>query len=199
MHYNLISDTKSPAFMEENMPRPFPADKRSAMLETVSHVLVGLVLVMKGIDKAEHFGRHPKTVIFLFCAGAFIILGAVFLHRIEKKVANFAALFHVAEGLSLVLVGLVLLEKSARMPYFLLFAGAVYVGLGIYEFFTDAAAQRRLRPRLMAVLGTLFLAAAMVFAAFNFFHSRNAWAFIIAGVIAACGFFMLLLRRKIAG
>ena len=180
------------------MPRPFPADKRSAMLEMVSHMLVGLVLVMKGIDKAGHFGRHPKTVLFLFGAGAFIILGAAFHQRIEKKVANFAALFHVAEGLSLVLVGVMLLEKSARLPYFLLFAGVVYLGLGVFGFFTDAADQERLRPKLLAALGTVFLVAALVFAAFNFFQSRNAWAYITAGVIAACGLFLLLFRRKTA-
>jgi uncharacterized membrane protein len=180
------------------MPRPFASEKKSQAFEVISDMLVGFVLVLKGIDKAEHFDRHPKTVIFLFCAGAFIILGAAFLHRIEKKVANFAALFHVAEGLSLVLVGVLLLEKSARLPYFLLFAGAVYIGLGVYEFFTDATAKKKLRPKLLAVLGTVFLVAALVFAAFNFFHSRNAWAYITCGVIAACGLFLLVCRRKTA-
>lgn len=178
------------------MPRPFASEKKSVILETISDMMVGLVLVMKGVDKAEHFGRHPRTVLFLFAAGAFIILGAAFRHRIEKRIANFAALFHVAEGLSLVLVGVMLLEKSARMPYFLFFAGAVYFGLGAYEFFVSAAARERQRPRLLAVLGTVFLAAALVFAGFNFFNSRNAWAYFTSGVIAACGLFLLLLRKK---
>lgn len=178
------------------MPRLFGSAKRSEIFEKISHFLVGLTLALKGIDKAEHFSRHPFTVVFLFAAGAFIILGAAFQHRIEKKVPNFTALFHVAEGIALILIGLVLLEKSSRLPYFLFFVGAVYLGIGAFEFFTDAAEKKRLRPVLLAVLGTVFLLAAVVAAAFNFFGSNNSWVFITAGILAVCGLFILLVRRK---
>jgi len=90
----------------------------------------------------------------------------------------------------------VLLEKSVRMPYFIFFAAALNLGLGIFEFFTDAEDKKRLRLLLMAVLGGVFLAAALVFTAFNFFHSGNAWAHFTSGILAACALFLLLLRRK---
>jgi len=181
------------------MPRLVRSEKRSAFMEMISHMLVGLVLVIKGIDKAEHYRQHPLTVVFLFVAGAFIILGALFHHPIEKKVRNFSALFRVAEGLALIVVGVVLLEKSARMPYFLFFAGALNIGLGVFEFFTSAEDKKRLRPVLLAVMGVVFLGAALVFSAFNYFNSGNAWAYGISGVFAAMGLFLLLFRRKTAG
>jgi hypothetical protein len=174
-------------------------EKRKDMLEMLSHMLIGFALVLKGIAKAEHYSRHPFTVIFLFAAGAFILLGALFHHGIEKKVANFSALFRIAEGLALVPVGVVLLEKSSRLPYFVFFAAALNLGLGIFEFFTDAEDKKRLRPLLMAVLAGVFLMAAPVFAAFNFFNSGNAWAYLMSGILAACGLFLLLLRRKSSG
>lgn len=177
------------------MPRLFGSEK-SALAEKISHVLIGLTLVIKGIDKAEHFDQHPKTVIFLFAAGAFIVLGAFFHHRIEKRIHNFTALFHVAEGSALILIGLALLEKSARLPYVFFFIGAVYLALGAFEFFTDAAEKKELRPVFLAVLGTVFLLAALVAFVLNFLGANDSWVFIVAGVFAVCGLFILLVRRK---
>jgi len=181
------------------MTGPLGSDRRNVIMEMISHMLIGLVLVIKGIDKAGHFGLHPLTVIFLFAAGAFIILGALFHHPIAKRIRNFSALFRVAEGLALVPVGIVLLEKSARMPYFIFFAAALNLGLGAFEFFTSADEKKRLRPLLLAVMGSVFLAAALVFSAFNYFNSGNAWAYGISGIFAACGLFLLLFRWKTAG
>ncbi len=177
------------------MPRLFGSEK-SALFEKISHILVGLTLVIKGIDKAEHFSQHPGTVIFLFGAGAFIVLGAFSHQRIEKRIHNFTALFHVAEGISVILVGLVLLEKSHRLPYFFFFIGAVYLALGAFEFFTDAAEKQKLRPVFLAVLGTVFLLAALVAFVLNFLGSNNSWVYITSGIIAVCGLFILLVRRK---
>ena len=175
------------------------ADRKNRIMEMISHMLIGFVLVLKGIDKAEHYRQHPLTVLFLFAAGAFIILGALCHHPIEKRVRNFSALFRVAEGLALFLVGYVLLEKSARLPYFLFFAGALNIGLGVFEFFTDDADKKRLRPLFLAVMGAVFLAAALVFSLFNYFNSGNAWAYGISGIFAVCGLFLLLFRRMSAG
>lgn len=172
--------------------------KRSEAFQRLSHYLVGLTLVMKGIDKAEHFSEHPATVVYLFAAGAFIILGTVFHHALEKRIRNFTALFHAAEGSSLILVGLVLLERSARLPYFLFFIGAVYLALSAFEFFTDAESRKRLRPVLLAVMAAAFLAAAALAVTLNLLGTKNTWVFITAGLLAAMAAFMLLFRRKTA-
>ncbi|HSQ36070.1 MAG TPA: hypothetical protein VLQ89_08780, partial [Candidatus Binatia bacterium] len=114
---------------------------------------------------------------------------------LKNKISNFTALFHFAEGLALILSGVALLEKSSRMPYFLFFIGVVYLGLGAFEFFFDQAEKQRLRPVLLTVMGTVFLTAAAVFLAFNYFNSGNTWAYITAGVIAVMGIFILTIRK----
>lgn len=178
------------------MPQLEATAKRKAALEKISHALVGLVLLLKGWDKAEHFESHPFTVVFLFAAGAFIILGAAFHHQIERKVPNFSAFFRVAEGLALILLGFALLEKSSRMPYYWIFIGIAYLGMGAFEFFTDADEKKRLRPLLLTVMGSVFLFAALVFAAFNFSNSGNLWAYITSGVFFVMGIFLLFIRRR---
>jgi phosphoglycerol transferase MdoB-like AlkP superfamily enzyme len=185
--------------LEEIMPRSSMPAKRKAALETISHILVGFALVVKGIDKAEHFSRHPLTVVCLFAAGAFIVLGALFHHRFEKKIPNFTALFHVAEGISLILVGFVLLEKSSRMPYFMFFIGACYLGIGGFEFFTAAEAKKRLRPVLMAILSGAFLAAAAVALVLNTLGSRNTWVYIMSGLLVVMAAVIPLVGRKSTG
>lgn len=170
--------------------------RKKALLEKLSHILVGIPLILKGVDKAEHFHSHPFTVIFLFAAGAFIVVGAALHHRLEKKIPNFTALFHVAEGMALIVSGVALLEKSSRLPYFLFFIGAVYLGFGAFEFFTDATEKRKLRPFFLTIMGILFLVAAAVFVAFNFFNSGNVWAYISAGIIAVMGFFFLFVLKS---
>ena len=177
------------------MPRLFASNERYALLESLAHYLVGLTLVLKGIDLAERFSRHPFTVIFLFCAGAFIILNAVFHHRIEKNEPHFNALFHVAEGVFLVFIGLVLLQKDSRQPFFFFSAGAAYVGLGAFELFRDASEKKELQYLILSVTATVFLAAAGIAMAVNLFGANNAWVFFMAGVLVVSGMFMLLARK----
>lgn len=178
------------------MPRLFGSASQNVVTGKISHALVGLTLVLKGVDKAAHFNSHPFTVVFLFAAGAFIILGTAFHHPLQRKITNFTALFRFAEGIALILIGLIFLEKSSRLPYFFFFAGIIYLGLGLFEFFTDPEEKKRLRPLLLTVLGTVFLFAAAVFLAFNFFNSGNTWAYIVAGVIAVMGIFLLVIRKR---
>ena len=180
------------------MPRLFGFNKRNVLAEKIAHYGVGLTLVLKGIDKAEHYRQNPLTVLFLFAAGAFIILGAAFHHRFEKKIPNFTALFHVAEGIGLILIGFVLLKKSQRLPYFLFFIGAVYLALGAFNLFTNEEQKKKSAPRLPLALGTVFLIAALVAITLNVLGSGNTWAYLTAGVMAAIGSFLLLFRKRLA-
>jgi len=182
---------------EELMPRLFGSDERYAMLESLAHYLVGLILVLKGIELAEHFSRHPLTVLFVFCAGAFIILNAVFHHAIEKHEPHFNALFHVAEGTFLIFIGLVLLGKDSRQPYFFFFVGAAYMALGVLELFRVASEKKKLPRFFLTVLATVFLAAAGVALAVNLFGANDAWIYFTAGVLALSGMLILLARRKV--
>ena len=178
------------------MPRLFVSDERSALLESLAHYLVGLTLILKGIDLAERFARHPFTVVFLFCAGAFIILNAVFHHKIEKNEPHFTALFHVCEGLFLVLIGIVLLERDPRQPYFFLFAGVAYAGLGAFELFRDAVEKKDLVRFFLTVPATVFLAAAGIALAVNLLGSNDSRVYFTACVLAITGMFIMLTRKK---
>lgn len=178
------------------MPRLFASDERHALLESLAHYLVGLTLILKGIDLAKQFERHPFTVLFLFCTGAFIILSAVFHRRIEKNDPHFTALFHVSEGLFLVLIGIVLLERDPRQPYFFLFSGVAYAGLGAFELFKDAVERRDLVRFFLTVPATLFLAAAGIALAVNLLGSNDARVYFTAGVLAITGMFIILTRKK---
>jgi len=178
------------------MPRLFVTDERYFMLETLAHYLVGLTLVLKGIDLAEHFSRHPFTVFFLFGAGAFIILNAVIHHRVETNEPGFNALFHIAEGVFLAFIGLVLLDKDSRQPYFFFIVGAAYLVLGYVDLFRAAAAAGKLLRFFMTLLATLFLAAAAIALAVNLFGANDAWVYFTAGIMAVSGLFIVLARKK---
>lgn len=178
------------------MPRLFVNDERYFMLETLAHYLVGLTLVLKGIDLAERFHRHPFTVMFLFAAGAFIILNAVVHHRVEKNEPGFNALFHIAEGVFLAFIGLVLLEKDSRQPYFFFVVGAAYLLLGYFDLFRAAAAAKKLLRFFMTLLATVFLAAAAIALVVNLFGANDPMVFLTAGVLAVCGLFIVLARKK---
>ena len=178
------------------MPRLFVSDEKHVMLESLAHYLVGLTLILKGIALAEHFSQHPFSVIFLFCAGAFIILNAVFHHRIEKNEPHFTALFHVAEGVFLIIIGLVLLGKDSRQPYFFIPAGMAYLALGTFELFRDAAKKKDLLRFFLTVTATVFLAAAGIALVVNLFGANNIWVYCTAEVLAVSGTFIMLTRKK---
>jgi len=178
------------------MLRMFESSKTSPMLENVIHYIVGLTLALKGISMFEHFSSQPFTVVFLFTASAFIVFGTAFRQYMEKKVRNFTALFHVIDGMFLILIGFVLLGTGARLPYFFSFIGAVYLALGACELFTDAAEKIKLHPPVLTFLGTALLAAAVVAAAINLFGLGKSWVYITATALAATGMFILLVRKR---
>lgn len=178
------------------MPRLFVTDERYFMLETLAHYLVGLTLVLKGLDLAERFNRHPFTVLFLFGAGAFIIVNAVFHRRIEKHEPGYNALFHIAEGVFLAFIGLVLLERDSRQPYFFFAVGAAYLALGYFDLFRAAAAHKKLLRFFMTLLATVFLAAAAAALLVNLFGANDPWVYFTAGVLAVCGLFIVLARKN---
>lgn len=176
---------------------PQEHNRKKIVAEGISHYLVGLTLILKGIDKAEHFHDHPWLVLFLFAAGLFILLGAAFHRAIDRRIANFTKLFHVVEGLALIAVGLALLEKSARIPYFFLFAGCAYLAVGIFDFTVAAGAKKRLAPRFATVMGGAFLLFAATAAVLNTLHARNGWAYFTSGLIAVVGVLLIMARQRL--
>jgi hypothetical protein len=72
--------------------------------ETVAHYLTGLIVIVKGFEKMEHFDEHPFIPIFLFALGAFIIIATLCHRFFEQHVKEFKTLLHGCEFLVLCLV-----------------------------------------------------------------------------------------------
>jgi len=181
--------------MEVTLPQEH--GKRKIVAERISHFLMGSAVLLKGVAKAEHFRAHPWLVVFLFAAGLFILIGAALHRPIERRIPHFTKLFYVAEGLALIAVGLALLEKSARIPYFFMFAGFAYLAFGIFEFKADAGEKERLAPLFAAAMGGAFIVFAATAAFLNTLGARNGWAYFTSGLIAVVGIFLLIARQRL--
>ena len=170
--------------------------KRSAAVEQVAHYLIGFTLIMKGISKLDHFHHHPLSIIVIFAAGAFIMLGTFFHHPLSRRIPNFTALFHFAEGIALILVGAILLEKGARIPYFLFFVGVIYLVMGTIQFFSGAEQKERILPRVQLVVGILFVLGGFAAVTYNLLDDNNMWMHIVSGIMISAGVFLLIFRRR---
>ena len=167
---------------------------------TISHVLVALAILAKGASKLDHFAHAPVRVSAIFAAGLFVLAGGIFHHRLGKKIRNFTALFQIAEGLALGFAGLIFLEtKGSKIPYFLFFIGVVQVVIGLAFFLTRDAEKEKMAKRLSFILGIILFAAAGVTVAVDFIFFKDLWMYVTAGVMAAVGAGLLIIRPRLKG
>ncbi|HRI19652.1 MAG TPA: hypothetical protein PLA68_01805 [Panacibacter sp.] len=103
----------------------FKNKKRAAVAEKLSHYLTGFIVILKGIDKAEHFKEHPFIVILLFILGAFIIVATYFHHFFERKVKEFKTLIHITEAVVLLLVTYYYFEEGKTALSFAFLVAAI--------------------------------------------------------------------------
>lgn len=97
--------------------------KHAAIAEKFGHYLTGFLVILKGIDKSEHFSEHPFVVVLLLILGSFIITATYFHHFFEKKVKEFKTIIHITEGLVLLLVTYYYFEEGKKaLPFAFLVA-----------------------------------------------------------------------------
>lgn len=169
--------------------------KKSKFLTNLSHYLIGFTILMKGLSKLEHHPDQIIKILFIFFAGIFIILGAAFHQKIENKVKNFTALFHIAEGSALVFIGLIYLEEgSARVSYFLFFIGIVYFAIGLTFFFVKEEKKIQVQKRLQFWIGIAFLAAGLVAFILNQIYDNNLWINILSILLLSIGLVFIFIR-----
>ena len=181
------------------MPEANNRTGRGRFRENLSHYLIAFSLLAKGFDKLEHYHHQLGKVVFIFAAGMFIVFGTVFHDRLAKRIKNFTALFHVAEGLALLVIGLILYQEgSSRLPYFYVFIGAVFCVIGIIFFFVEDERKERVRSLAQLWMGIAFFAAGLVTFFLNQAGEGNVWVTVIAIVFAAGGVVMVVraLRHK---
>ena len=110
--------------------------KRNQLRETLSHYLTGIIVLIKGYEKSEHFHEHPYIVIAFFLLGAFIIVATYFHHFFEKQVKEFRSLLHVTEFVVLCLVSYYYWQegkKALPLAYLLAAIGNLIAAIVFYR------------------------------------------------------------------
>lgn len=143
-------------------------DAKSAFIARIADYAIGFTVLAKGLEEAEHIRHFPFRVVFVFLAGAFIIVGASFSHFFEKRIRNFSGFFHLLEGIVEMIVATILLQRGRHwIPVFLAFIGLVYFTIGVVQLLADAGKQKEVMLRLRGILAVVFIVFGTAVAAFN--------------------------------
>lgn len=111
--------------------------KNRQLLQKLGHYLTGIIIIMKGIEKAEHFHEHPFIPIFLFVIGAFIIFATFKHHYFEKHIKEFKSLLFFCEGVALALVTYYYFSEGKKL------LPSVYAAVSIAYFVMSVVFYRR--------------------------------------------------------
>jgi len=179
------------------LPEKKKTERKRRFIQDISHYLIGFSILAKGYAKLEHYQHQLGEIIFIFLAGIFIILGAAFHHKLEKRIKNFSASFHIAEGAAFLMVGWILFkEGSVRLHYFCFFIGAVYIMIGLTFLFGKKDNKEKQQLRLQLWIGTAFLGAGLLAFILNQLHNTSTWATVIS-VIMICVGLLMAVRSKL--
>jgi hypothetical protein len=164
--------------------------RAAAALQQVAHYIAGLVIVMKGVEKAEHFSDHPGKVIVLFLVGAIVLALVATHHRLERRFpkAHIPSLINLAESAAFLTAGLALLERGrSRISYFFFFIALVYAIIGATILLTREEHKATAGRRLALGLGLLFPLAGSVALVLNRLGSGNPWVYGIGALFWLLG------------
>lgn len=179
------------------MPKNNSTKRRNKLLQNFSHYLIGLSILAKGWAKLEHYHHQLGEVIFIFLAGIFIIAGTAFHDRFKKRIKNFTASFHIAEGLALSIIGWIFFEEgSSRLSYFYFFIGMVYFVIGITFLFVNEEKKEDMQRRMQLWLGIAFLATGFITFILNQINDNNAWVNVMSLMFVGAGL-VLMIRSKL--
>jgi uncharacterized membrane protein len=104
-------------------------------LQGLAHYLAGFVILLKGVDKAEHFSEHPFITIFFFIMGAFIIFATAKHHYFEKRFKDFKVLMFLCEGITLSIVTYYYFSEGKKaLPYAYLLATILYFVMALVTY-----------------------------------------------------------------
>ena len=99
--------------------------KKKEQLEKFSHYLAGTLIILKGIEKSEHFDKHPFICIFLFLIGGFIIFANFRHHYFEKHFKEFKIVLFFCEGMVLAVISYYYFAEGKKYIHFFYALGAV--------------------------------------------------------------------------
>lgn len=170
-------------------------DAKNAFIAKLADYIIGVTLLIKGWEEAEHIRHFPFRVVLIFLAGAFIILGASFSHFFEKRIRNFSGLFHLLEGIVEILIATILLQRGRHwIPIFLAFIGLVYFSMGLAQLLAGEGKQKEAMMRLRIAFGIVFIVFGAGLAALNALTEFKLPVLICCAVLVVAGIFILSRR-----
>lgn len=156
--------------------------------------LIGVQILLKALDKMKYFSEYPVHVCFLFAAALFVMAGSIYNGLKRKESAHSHALFHLIEGVVLVICAIILFEEGKfRLPAFIAFIGCLYVLMGIIGYKLNKDNFRQLGKPILRWVGSAFILFGLIAVIWNWNYDKDKWVFIISGMFILIGAFYAFL------
>lgn len=87
------------------------ANQKKVSGETISHIVTGIVVILKGVDKVE----HPEKLwlgIILILIGVLISSIGLFHHKVEHYIKNIKSLVFLCESAVMAIVGYIYMHDN---------------------------------------------------------------------------------------
>ena len=112
-------------------------------LERLTHFLFGLLVIVKGIEKSEHFNEHPWLCLSLFVIGGFILVANFRHHLFEKYFKDFHVILFLCEALVLLGVSYYYFSEGRRgLPYAYLVGALCYMVAAFVKYRKKSRAEK---------------------------------------------------------
>ena len=108
--------------------------RRREALQKFVHFLTAFVIALKGVSKLEHASKYLPFIIVFFIAALFIVLGALFHHRLAHRFRYFDAFFFAIEAIVLFLVAYLHARDGATALQYVIGASALMYLVAIVIF-----------------------------------------------------------------
>ena len=117
--------------------------KGNPRLERFNHYLFGFLVIVKGIEKSEHFSEHPLMCLSLFIIGGFILFANFRHHLFEKHFRDFHVILFLCEGLVLAGVSYYYFYEGRKgLPYAYLLASVMYFVAAVIKYRRKSSADK---------------------------------------------------------
>ena len=158
---------------------------------------IGLILLSKGWEEAEHLEQFPVRVVVIFLAAVFVIAGATFHRQLERRIKNSTGLFHILEGVVEIICATILLEKGKHwLPIFLAFLGLFYLSGGLVQLLTGAENRERAERRLRMCQAVAFIVFAVATALATSLTDREPMVYLMDVFFVAVGISILVRKGR---
>lgn len=103
-------------------------------MTSLGHALLGVVFVLKGVAKADHWPEHAAFVVLFVAAGIVVFAGTALHARLGPRFPHIEALFFLLEGIVLAAMTWLYFEAGKRgLPWVTGATAAALVVLALYR------------------------------------------------------------------